>query len=458
MRLRRADLAGRVNGVLRFRFTDRKLTSHAGLELLREYLTGRHFNRKLRGVLGADFPSSDFGVVRLVRLILALVLAGGRRLWHLRYLVADPIVQRFCGLRRIPTAMTVSAWLRQLTHQHMRMLQEFNADLTAETIRHTGLRRLTLDIDGSVLSTGLQVEGARRGFNPHHRKAPSYYPITAYEAQSGQMLRVENRAGNVHDGKASLPFLRDLVEQIEVRLGSGHTLEFRMDGAFFRQDVVEFIDGRGADWAIKVPFYPWLHLKSYVAQAPAWNQVADGVFACEARVWIKTWQRMLRIVLYRKRVLHLTAKNFQLDLFDPNDGYWEYSAIATNKTLSARGLWHFLNGRGAHEKALGELKSGFAFDAVPTLRYGANSAWQLLSLLAFNLARGFQIAAGAPRRSTNRKRQCCYRFDSIHTLRFKLLGRAGLLTAPAGKKILDLGPVVAVADQFERAIQHLRAA
>jgi hypothetical protein len=28
-----------------------------------------------------------------------------------------------------------------------------------------------------VVSTGLQVKRAFRGFNPHHRKVPSYYPI-----------------------------------------------------------------------------------------------------------------------------------------------------------------------------------------------------------------------------------------------------------------------------------------
>ena len=49
-------------------------------------------------------------------------------------------------------------------------------------MRERGLSRLTLDIDGTVVSTGLQVQGARRGFNPHRRKVPSYYPISAYEA------------------------------------------------------------------------------------------------------------------------------------------------------------------------------------------------------------------------------------------------------------------------------------
>ena len=115
---------------------------------------------------------------------------------------------------------------------------------------------MTIDVDGSVVSTGQTVEGAKRGFNPHHRKVPSYYPITAYEAQSGQILRVENRPGNVHDGKASLNFLSALLDQIRATVDRGVRLEFRMDGAFFRRDVLEFLDSARAEYAIKVPFYP----------------------------------------------------------------------------------------------------------------------------------------------------------------------------------------------------------
>jgi len=63
----------------------------------------------------------------------------------------------------------------------------------------------------------------QRGFNPHHRKVPSYHPITAYEAQSGKVLRVQNRPGNVHDGKGALQFLRDLSAQLRATLDVGPT-------------------------------------------------------------------------------------------------------------------------------------------------------------------------------------------------------------------------------------------
>ncbi|MBE3134048.1 MAG: hypothetical protein IMZ55_11280 [Acidobacteria bacterium] len=42
------------------------------------------------------------------------------------------------------------------------------------------LATLTIDVDGTVVSTGLQVERAFRGFNPRHRKVPSYYPIMGW--------------------------------------------------------------------------------------------------------------------------------------------------------------------------------------------------------------------------------------------------------------------------------------
>jgi hypothetical protein len=47
-------------------------------------------------------------------------------------------------------------------------------------------------------------------------------------------------------------------------------------------------------------------------------------------------------------------------------GYWEYSVVATNKTLALRALWHFAAGRGVQEKTLGEVKTGYAFASIPS--------------------------------------------------------------------------------------------
>jgi len=156
-------------------------------------------------------------------------------------------------------------------------------------------------------------------------------------------------------------------------------------------------------------------------------------------------------------VAHETAKNFQLDLFDPSDGHYEYSAVVTNKALAGPALWAFMAGRGVHEKVYGELKSGFAFACVPTMQYAANSAWQLLSVLAFNLNRSFQPATTARRRSPSRKRRTLFGFETIHTLRALCLQRAGVLAYPQGRATLDVGPSAAVAERFERLDRLLAA-
>jgi len=394
----------------------------------------------------------------MVLVLLALIISGGRRVSHLLFIAEDPVVLRLCGLRRMPTSRSVGRWLAEFRARHLPALQWVNAVIAARAIVRTGLRRLTIDVDGSVVSTGLQVERAQRGFNPHRRKVPSYYPITAYEAQSGQILRVQNRSGNVHDGKASLGFLRDLFGQVAATLGGGYTLEFRMDGAFFRRDIIDLLERQRAEYAIKVPFYPWVGLKQRVAETKKWTRVDAAVSCAEHEVEVAKWGRSFRVVIYRRRVAHETAKNFQLDLFDPSNGHYEYSAVVTNKTLSGAALWSFMCGRGTHEKVYAELKGGFAFDCIPTMKYAANGAWQMLSVLAFNLMRGFQIATTAERRGLTRKRRSLFGFETIQTLRFTCLQRAGVIVHPDGYGTLDVGPSPAVVERFRRLDQMLEAA
>ena len=90
-------------------------------------------------------------------------------------------------------------------------------------------------------------------------------------SSSTHILRVQRRSGNVHDGKAGLPFLRDLWPQLTTVLPRGATVRFRMDGAFFRQDVLQWLAARGTGYAITVPFYRWRDLQQYIRATPTWT-------------------------------------------------------------------------------------------------------------------------------------------------------------------------------------------
>jgi Transposase DDE domain group 1 len=456
MRLSVASLRRVVKGDLTIQFVPQTLTSYGGLELMQRYLRQSDVVTRLRQAFAG--LRSDYGSARLALVVLALFYVGARRLEHLRYLASDPLVTRFCGLARLPTRRTVANWLRQFTQETLAPLIALNRDLVTEHLARLKLARLTIDVDGSVIRTGSTVRWAFRGFNPHHRKDPSYYPLFAHVAQTGHILQGKNRPGNVHDSKQALPFLREIIDDLRRRFGRHVALEFRMDAAFFQQAIFRLLTARECFYAIKVGYWSWLPLKQVAAACRRWEPVAAGVGGHETELVIPQWNDLrLRVVLYRKHVGHETRKNFQLDLFTPDDGHYEYSAVATNLPLGLAALWAFACGRGAQEKTFAELKGEFALDVVPTKHYAANSAWQQLSILGHNLIRSFQLETLATPKARSRKRTYGYLFRSMRTLRFLLIARAGQLTRIGGRQVLRLTHNRATEQLYEQIAHRLAA-
>jgi Transposase DDE domain group 1 len=455
MRLKVRSLRQAVKGDLHIEFVPQRLTSYGGLELVRRYVRNLAIVARLRVALAA-IPS-DYGSARLALLVMALFYVGARRLEHLQYLVGDTLVARFCGLARLPAARTVSNWLKQFTQATLAPLVELNHDLVIETLGAWRLPRLTIDVDGTVLCTGAQVQWAFRGFNPHHRKHLSYYPLLAHIAQTGHILRLKNRPGNVHDSKQAVAFVRELIDSVRASLGRALPLEFRMDAAFFQREILRLLAARGCAYAIKVGYWSWLPLKQLAAERRDWTPLAPGVTGFEHRLTIPQWQLDVRVMIYRKHVRHASRKNFQLDLFSPDDGHFEYYAVATNMALSLSALFAFVCGRGAQEKTLAELKGEFALDVVPTNHYGANSAWQQLSVLAHNLIRSFQLDTGAEPKRRSRKRTYAFLFRSMRTLRFLVIARAGRVVRIGGRTRLRLAQNPSVQQLYERLDNALAA-
>lgn len=453
MRLTKSDLRSQINQNLRIEFAEQDITAHGGLELVRRYFHLIGLHRRVQSVFARHGLGGDYRPIDMVLVIIALLLAGGRRLDHIAYISADPLVKRFCGLFRLPRERSVSRWLKRFTMKSLQALVELNSEFVCEAVSREEVNRLTIDVDGSVLTTGLKVAWAFRGFNPHHRKHHSYYPITAHLAQTGHILRARNRPGNVHDSKGSVEFMRELIDDLRVRLPRKLPLEFRMDGAFFQRAVMDLLDSRGASYAIKVPFQKWLGLIPIIRQRKRWHRMKDGMGCFEIALPVKAWERTLRVVIYRKRVHHLTRRNYQLDLFDPDDGYFEYSAITTSKDISPAVLWEFMAGRGAHEKTFAEIKSEWAFDTIPTNHYAANSAWQQISILGHNLVRSFQLQTIAKPKRPSRKCTFSWFFSSLKTLRFILLHQPARIVRPQGYAVLKFS-VAAPAEKLISRIEE----
>ncbi|MFQ5700170.1 MAG: IS1380 family transposase [Myxococcota bacterium] len=462
MRISKSQIRARSRD-LPITFSSERISAHGGLEIVRRFFELIDLRARMRAALRGVVRDGDYGFTRMLMAVIGLLIVGGARVTHLAFLGSDPVFLRFCGLHRLPADRTVVAWLKAFTPPALEALCELIRDLVYEQIEWLGLRRVTLDLDGSVLRTGSHVEGTARGFNPHHPKDPSYYPLSVHVAQLGQILRLRNRPGNVHDSHGAAGFLRIVVGELRERFGRRLKLELRMDGAFFHPDIFRFLDGElghDVEYAVKVPMWKWLGLLPRIAAQKRWMRVDGYVDGFEMRLRIeqKKWERTERVVVYRKRVSHKSRKNFQLDLYSPDDGHFEYSAVATNKSLQIAPLWHFMAGRGAHEKTYAELKQHFGFAAIPTNDQQANSAWQLVSVLALNLVRYFQITVGARERGRTWKRTFDYVFQSIQTLRFELIQQPARLVRPQGRPELRFAASPTARKRIEAAERALARA
>jgi hypothetical protein len=80
----------------------------------------------------------------------------------------------------------------------------------------------------------------------------------------------------------------------------------------------------------------------------------------------------------------------------------------------------------------------------------------VFSILAFNLMRGLQ-ARVTERRRSNRKRRALHTYETIQTLRYRFINRAGLLVQRNGRATLDVGNNRMVRERFQTIEQALSA-
>jgi len=452
MRLSKHEIRQRINGNLSIEFASQDITSYSGLELLQKYFRLIGLYSRLRQALSAYQVRGDYSLVDYIMILMTLWLTGGRRLSHLPYFADDPLTKRFCGLKSFPHERTVARGMKQFIYDSLQTLVQLNSELVLEKVESMDLCRVTLDFDGTVISCGNQVRMAARGYNPHKRYAKSYYPLLAHIAQTGHFLHVENRPGNVHDSKGgALEIMESCLEKVRAFLGNV-LLEVRLDSAFFQEDIVDYLDTKGVEYAIKVPLWNHGSLKPAINARQRWHRVSSELSWFRHRLYIKKWQRHVDVVIYRKRLSKKKqGQCMQLDLFCPDDGVYEYCAICSNKNLHPKSLLDFFNGRCAMEHQISELKQEFGFDAVPTQSFEANSAHQQISILCYNLIRNFQMDTNQTKvRKRTGKRTNLFIFQSLKTLRFKFISQAGRLLKLSSGQTLRLNDNVTVMKHYSQ--------
>jgi hypothetical protein len=214
LKYRRSEIQSKAHALPQLRFEDQALTSFARLVIFQEFFARIDLKRQLRRCFAPLRAKKVFPPGTVFLQLIVHLLLGFRELQDIRYYRDDPLVQRLLGLRRLPTIAPVSRVLKHATAQSVEALRQFLRQRVLDGLRIFQPVRVTLDFDGSVLSTQRRAEGTAVGSNKKKKGARSYYPLFCMIAQTGQVLDFLFRPGNVHDSQGAETFILACIEAV----------------------------------------------------------------------------------------------------------------------------------------------------------------------------------------------------------------------------------------------------
>lgn len=453
MKISRSEVHCKTHAIPELRFEAQQLTSFSGLIIFQRLFEALSLKERLRHCFRHVKVTPIFGHTKIVLLLVVHMLLGYRELRAIRYYEEDPLVRRLLGLRRLPDVATISRTLSSIDDQSVEQIQGLNGNLVLERLSALALNRVTLDFDGSVIGTGRFAEGTAIGYNKKKKGQRSYYPLFCTVAQTGQVLDVLHRSGNVHDSNGAQAFILACIEQVKSVLPQA-VIETRMDGAFFSEAIVAKLDQQGIEYSISVPFARLAALKEQIENRCHWYGMNSQCDYFEMDWKPKSWLRRHRFIAVRKSVKIQFKQPVQLDLFTPYEYGFEFKVIITNKTLAANGVVAYHDGRGSQEGIFAELKSHNQLDYIPTCTWNGNKVYLLATLLAHNLTRELQMIVNPPQRNTVAKRTSLWPFERLNNFRQRIIQRAGRLIRPNGKITLSMNANKAVENEL---LHYLRA-
>ncbi len=447
MKCSKTSLHRKTHRIPEIRFEDQRLTSFAGLILFQSLFTRIGLKLKLSNCFRHLKANPIYGHGFTVMLLIVHLLLGYRQLQDLRYYRDDPVVHRLLGVKRLPDVATLSRTLAGMDTCSVEKLRQLNRQQVLQRMEEMGLARITLDFDGSVLSTCRFAEGTAVGFNRRKKGQRSYYPLFCTVAQTGQALDVWHRPGNVHDSNGAEAFILACIREVRATAPRA-TIEVRMDSAFFSDAIVSRLESEGVEFTISVPFERFAKLKGIVEGRKRWRHLDQRCSFFDKQWKPDSWQKKQRFIFIRSCNRKQHKGPLQLDMFIPYEYGYDFKVIVTNKGLSAKKALAFHNGRGSQEGIFAELKSHAQMDYIPTRRQAGNQIYMLAAMLAHNLSREMQMMANIQQRGTTEKRAPLWKFTQLGTLRRKLIQRAGRLTKPQRNLTLTMSANPAVKSEL----------
>ncbi len=438
-------------------FEERQLTSFAGILIFQLLFKRLGLKNRLKKCFSHLKSSPIFGHHIIVLLLIVHLILGFRRIRDVDYYREDPMVLRLMGLKKLPDASTISRSLSLLDDKSVHNIRRLSRSFVISGLQREQFPRLTMDFDGSVLTTKGHAEGSAIGFNKARKGARSYYPLFCTIAQTGQFFDMHHRPGNVHDSNGAAEFMTTCFHKMRSQM-PGCILESRMDAAFFNERIISLMAAKRIRFTASVPFARFTELKRMIEDCEDWTDIDEQWSYFETHWKPKSWDTEFRFIFTRKKVKKALKGPLQLDLFEPVDREFQYKVVVTNKPETAKAVVLFHNGRGSQEAIFGNAKNDTALSVIPCKRLVANQVFTLSSMMAHNFSQEMQMIAQPAAGRAKPKRPSAWRFQKLDTIRHRIIQRAGRFTRPGGKLTLTMNSNQAVKKDLLHFLEAMQKA
>lgn len=371
---------------LNFEYSNKQVTPHGGMGLLKRFLDRTGISNFM-DTLGLSESGSNAGYSnrQMFESFWVNIWLGANRFAHTSVLQHDKVLQKIFGFNRAPSNDTYRRFFLKFDFETG---SNFFRELYSWIFDQLNFDNFTLDVDSSVWTRYGRQEGSKKGYNPKKRGRPSHHPIIAFVAEMKMVANFWLRPGNTGSANNVIAFLEetfDILKNKTVGL-------FRADSGFYQKKVMEWLESRQTDYVIAIKMYPYL--KDAIKSQVKWIEKAEGIWIGELSYLGAGWDSPRRVVVVRQHIKRRPESPGKL-LFPDDEVYrnYRYSAYVTNMKLSAELVWGLYRKRGDAENRIKELEYDFGADNFCMQDFYATEAALRSVMIGYNLMALFKLAA-----------------------------------------------------------------
>jgi len=392
--------------------TNDDITSHAGLALFGEFVTGIGLDRLVNKHLPDPGSNSGLAQQSYITPLVLMFNGGGRSIEDMRVIKDDSGLRDIIGLTRIPSSCAIGGWLRRMgAGCGLAGLDIVNRAFLASSLHNDSLNEYTLDIDATA------IEAKKGSAKFTYKGFKGYMPMVGHLAENGFVLFDEFREGNDSPGARNLEF----IKRCQSRMPKGKRIAyFRSDSAGYQAKIINHCELDEIKFAIGGDLD--ISVREAIGSIPAgkWRTYRNGYIAETVHTMNKT-KKSFRLIAIKRPV--------QGEMFSPDSDKAGFRVIASNRDESAEetAAWYNLRGD-TSENRIKELKIGFGMERMPCDDFKANAMFFRIGVIAYNLYVMFRIKALPEDWSKHQ----------VQTVRWRLYSMAGKVVRHAGRLILKV--------------------